>query len=256
MRDLDPEFDNVSETIAEIDEQIADRNYRIAMSRGFSHLSQGDLASAEAVFKQAGKIRPGDSAVADALQQVDAGRINNQRQVKLDDAIALEASEEWAQSLRLYQQLLNEDSTLTSAQLGEIRSQARATLNTEIQAILEEPLKLQADNSWQAANRVLGEARDVIDRGPILTEQISQLEMVVKRARTKITVAFSSDSQTNVEIYRLGDLGQFREHAVSLFPGRYVVVGTRSGYRDVREDLVLDGSESRVELNIQCVEAI
>ena len=80
--------------------------------------------------------------------------------------------------------------------------------------------------------------------------------MIVRRARTKVTLALSSDSVTNVEIYRLGNLGQFAEHAVSLYPGRYVVVGKRSGCRDVREDLVIDGTEPRIELNIQCRETI
>ena len=50
--------------------------------------------------------------------------------------------------------------------------------------------------------------------------------------------------------------GEFREHAIALFPGRYVVVGTRSGFRDVREELVIDGTKPEVALNIQCVEEI
>ena len=256
VQGLDSEFENIAAIIAEVDEEIIDRDYRIAMSQGFSFLSQSELAQAETAFNRAGRIRPGNPAVADALQQIEAARINNQRQIKLDNAIALEASEQWSQALRLYKELLAEDATMTPAQLGEIRSQARTNLHDQIQTILDEPLSLQAEDKWQGANQVLAEATDIINRGPVLTNQIDQLEMVVKRARTKITVALSSDRETNVEIFRVGNLGQFREHAVALFPGRYVLVGTRSGYRDVREDLVLDGTESRVELNIQCVEAI
>lgn len=255
-QELDPEFEGIVETINNINNEIADRDYRIAMSQGFSYLSQGNLAAAESAFRNAGEIRPGNPAVTDALQQIDAAKTNNQRQVKLDDAIALEATEEWAGALELYNTLLDQDATLTSAQLGKIRSEARATLNTDIQTILGNPLALQDENKWTSANQVFSEASGIIDRGPKLISQIEQLETVLKQARTKVTVVLSSDNQTNVEIYRLGKIGEFREHAIALFPGRYVVVGTRSGFRDVREELVIDGTKPEVALNIQCVEEI
>ena len=123
-------------------------------------------------------------------------------------------------------------------------------------SVLDNPLALQDEAKWQASNKVLADAKDVIDRGSKLQTQINTLETVIRRARTKVTLALSSDGETNIEIYRMGNLGVFREHAVALYPGRYVVVGKKSGCRDVREELVLDGTQSNVDLNIQCREKI
>ena len=67
-----------------------------------------------------------------------------------------------------------------------------------------------------------------------------------------MVVKLFSDRFTDVEIYRVGKLGTFNEHALNLNPGNYVVVGRRNGYQDVRVDLQLDGSAPVVELDIQC----
>ena len=256
IQKLDSNYADIDKQIAGMEVQILDRDFRDAMSSGFVSLANGALASAESAFNRAGSLKPGNSAVTEALQQVEASRINVDRQSKIDRAIALEAQERWAEALKIYTGLEAEDATLTSAQLGKIRTDARSDLDTKIKNILNEPLKLQSEKIWQQATQVLIDAKNVIDRGPILSEQIDRLDSVIRIARTKVTVALYSDSQTNIEIYRMGELGQFREHAVALYPGRYVVVGTRSGYRDIREELILDGSQARVELDIQCVETI
>ena len=256
IQSLDSAYTDIDQKIQNVDNLIVERDYRKAMSNGFKNLAEGKLDAAEAAFKKAGTIKSANDAVDEALQQVESAKINNIRQRKLDRAIVLEADEQWAEALSIYTKLLQEDNTLTSATLGKIRSQVRADLDARIRKILEDPLKLQNDQPWKEANSVLADAREVADRGAKLSSQIDQLEMIVRRARTKVTLALFSDSVTNVEIYRLGNLGQFSEHAVALYPGRYVVVGKRSGCRDVREDLVIDGTEPRIELNIQCRETI
>jgi hypothetical protein len=69
-------------------------------------------------------------------------------------------------------------------------------------------------------------------------------------------VALASDNQTEVTIYRVGKLGIFDRKDMELLPGRYTVVGTRAGFRDVRRELtVLPGREAPV-LVIRCEEQI
>jgi len=69
-------------------------------------------------------------------------------------------------------------------------------------------------------------------------------------------VTLRSDNLTAVTVYRVGELGNFTERALQLKPGRYVVVGTRSGYRDVRRELNVAPGAAPAVLSIQCVDPI
>ena len=75
-------------------------------------------------------------------------------------------------------------------------------------------------------------------------------------AETPVRVEFASDNQTEVTIYRVGKLGVFDRKDMELLPGRYTVVGTRTGFRDVRREFtILPGRESAA-LVIRCEEQI
>ena len=45
----------------------------------------------------------------------------------------------------------------------------------------------------------------------------------------------TSDELTTVTLYRVGALGAFASHDVELRPGTYTAIGSRDGYRDVRQ---------------------
>jgi len=79
---------------------------------------------------------------------------------------------------------------------------------------------------------------------------------VLDQASTPVSVTLRSDNLTAVTVYRVGELGNFTERALQLKPGRYVVVGTRSGYRDVRRELNVAPGAAPAVLSIQCVDPI
>ena len=49
-----------------------------------------------------------------------------------------------------------------------------------------------------------------------------------------MAVRLTSDGATEVTLYRVGDQGRFTDRQLQLLPGRYIAVGARRGYRDVR----------------------
>ena len=92
--------------------------------------------------------------------------------------------------------------------------------------------------------------------GPRLQSQLARMQEHVRQAETPIRVALASDNATDVQIYRIGKLGLFEHRDLDLMPGRYTVVGTRQGYRDVRKELnVLPGAPPP-ELVVRCEEPI
>jgi len=255
-RNLDPGYSATEVVLAGIESRILERDFRQQMSAGFTALASARYEAAKQAFEVAAQIKPGNPAVDGALQQVEAARLNNDRQSALSRASLLESQESWGEAHAIYQNLLAEDSSLSAARLGQIRTSARLELDNRIREILENPLDLQSDAAWQAGNQILAEARAIMDPGEHLLGQIDQLQKVLKNARTPVMVKLQSDNMTEVEIYRVGTLGSFVEQAINLNPGNYVIVGRRSGFRDVRIELAIDGSNSEIEVPVICQVAI
>ena len=63
-----------------------------------------------------------------------------------------------------------------------------------------------------------------------------------------------SDNATEVTIHKVGALGAFERHELALRPGRYVIVGSQVGCRDVRKEIVL--SSGMAPVDIRCAERI
>ena len=78
--------------------------------------------------------------------------------------------------------------------------------------------------------------------------ELARLSEQLRQADTPVKVALASDNATEVQIYRIGKLGLFEHRDLELMPGRYTVVGTRQGYRDVRKELNLLPSAYAVAL--------
>lgn len=253
---LDPDYPPLDNLIASIDQDILERDFRANMSKGFSALNNGQFGQATQSFNAAIKLKPNDAAANEALIQVEAAKLNNSRQIALSRAQDLEVEENWQEALNIYNRLLSEDASLSAASLGKLRSEARYKLEMEINKIIADPLALQSDSKWRAANNTLADALGIIDAGPKLKKQAETLQEIVKVARTPVVLKLESDNLTDVEIYRVGKLGTFKEQAMNLNPGKYVIVGRRSGYQDVRVDLAIDGSKPEVQLAIACMESI
>lgn len=57
-------------------------------------------------------------------------------------------------------------------------------------------------------------------------------------------------------VYKVGRLGQFRNRLLSLLPGTYTVVGSRPGYKDVRQELRLVAGKAPPPMFVACEERI
>ncbi|HET8696151.1 MAG TPA: hypothetical protein VFO94_01620, partial [Gammaproteobacteria bacterium] len=89
-----------------------------------------------------------------------------------------------------------------------------------------------------------------------LTEQIDKLSRLVTLASTPIKVELRSDQLTEVTLFRVGTLGTFTAKEVELRPGTYTAVGSRNGYRDVRQTFTVVPGRDLPPINVVCVEAI
>ncbi|WP_438951505.1 hypothetical protein [Porticoccus sp.] len=237
--ELDADHTPAAVGLESVNAEILNNQFNEAMSRGYTALERNQLDSAKAAFNQALQLKPGFPAARSGLTQASSADTKQTLQSLLSEATALESREQWHQARDTYARVMAIDSSVLEARLGQIRSAARAQLDDQIRKILDQPLRLSSDNVRQEAQRILADARVIKSPGTRLQEQIGRLDQTVATATTPVQVELVSDEDTLVTLYRQGELGKFQRKQISLIPGKYVAVGTRRGYRDVRIEFQL-----------------
>ena len=253
---LDPATTVARAGIARLAARETDDAYAAAMARAMAALARRDYAVAQGSFEQAGRIRPGTPEVADGLQQIRRATETKSLTAIVERAAAAERAEQWSEALALYGEALKVEPALRPAQEGAERAEPRAQIDAELQSFIDKPERLYSPAGRDIARNVLERAARVAAPGTRLQAQQARLAEQLRQAETPIKVALASDNATDVQIYRIGKLGLFEHRDLELMPGRYTVVGTRQGYRDVRKELNLLPGAQPSTLVVRCEEPI
>ncbi|MEX2525836.1 MAG: hypothetical protein WD750_12820 [Gammaproteobacteria bacterium] len=254
--EIDPHADKARQRLQETDGRIRDRDFRKAMSEGYSALDAGRLDAAQKAFTEAAKLKPGSGEAGNVLNQtrerITTRRINEY----LESARRAASDEKWQTATEHYEQALSLDNSLAEAHSGLQRARIRFNLDQRLQQAIANPERLWDQGVREDARQLLREAGNIEPAGPKLSRQTADLERLLEKATTPIKVQLRSDNQTSVTVYKVGDMGKFEEKSITLMPGRYVAVGTRSGYRDVRVEFTLRPDEAPAPVVIEAGEKI
>jgi hypothetical protein len=230
--------------------------FSVAMSRGFADAAAGRNDAARAAFNQALALRPGSREARDAIAALDQGQRASALDLLTARARAAEGEERWDEALEAWREAAGLEPTLESARDGLARATPRAELQRRIDALNAKPEQL-----WDPAGRA--EARSLIATAAStgnprerLANSARELERIAKAAELPVRLRLESDGQTQIVIYRVGQYGSFATRDVELLPGRYTVVGTRTGYRDVRREVVLPPGAGSAAVVVRCEEPI
>ncbi len=253
---LDPATTVARAGIARLGARETNDAYATAMAQAMAALARRDYATAQSAFEQAGRIRPGTPEVADGLQQIRRATETKSLTAIVERAAAAERAEQWSQALALYGEALKAEPALRPAQEGVERAEPRAMIDAELQSFIDKPERLYSPSGRDIARNVLERAARVPTPGTRLQAQQARLSEQLRQAETPVKVALASDNATDVQIYRIGKLGLFEHRDLELMPGRYTVVGTRQGYRDVRKELNLLPGAPPSTLVVRCEEPI
>lgn len=253
---LDSQHIAAAASLASVTQAITEQTFRSHMSRGFAALDNNKFSAATAAFNRASKVYPKHSAVAQALSQVETQRSQLAVNQQMKQAAEFERTEQWQQAQQVYQALLQTDPSLTQAKVKTIPVSVRASLDIQLRTTIDNPLRLSAASAYKKAQRLLADARGIASPGPILQKQIADLDRVLKQSTTAISVVLQSDNLTDVTLFRVAKLGTFQQTQVKLRPGRYIVAGTRAGYRDVRVEFTITGEPLEQPILVSCKESI
>jgi eukaryotic-like serine/threonine-protein kinase len=253
---LDPLDTQAQAGVARTGAQLQADQFGHAMTRAYAAIGDHQEEAARAAIEEARRLKPNDPEIARATAQLAAIDSSTQLAAALAQAHTAEASEHWQEATTQYQHALALDSTLVDARHSMEIAVDRARLDRELAQIIAHPERTYSDAVYAAARDTLQQAQAIAAPGPVLARQVSQVVVLLDQAATPINVTLRSDNLTTVTVYRVGPLGSFAERVLPLKPGRYVVVGTRDGFRDVRQELNVSPGIAQSALVIQCVDPI
>ncbi|MGD9107222.1 MAG: hypothetical protein PVJ87_10330 [Desulfobacterales bacterium] len=249
---LDPESKEAQKALNRVKEGIAEQQFQKFMSDGLTAYHDGHYQSARTRLLKAKSFRPDSREVQNALLQVDEAirlaKIEKLRQ----KALAGEQTEDWENALIAYLAVLKIDPNISFAVKGKERALEHIRVAKRIGFFLEKPDAMASSTQLQNAVLLIEEAESLQPKGPQLSQRLDELKALVDDARTPVLVTVESDNLTEVAVYKVGKLGQFTTRELSLRPGSYTVVGSRDGYKDVRQKIIVKPRQKALHVTVIC----
>ena len=253
---IDPHWEPANRALTAVAAGVRDSDFELAMSQGSKALAAQSYAEAQKEFQTALALRPQAREAQDGLSQAQEGERLGKIALTEARALAFERREAWDQAIAQYKGALADDPTLVFAKTGLERAESRAGLDAKLRNLIENPTLLFSDTVLADARKLVVEARAVPDAGPVLTDQIGKLDRLVTLASTPIAVQLKSDQHTEVTVYRVGALGSFAAKELQLRPGTYTAIGSRNGFRDVRQTFTVVPGRNLPPISVICSEPI
>ncbi|HLE71861.1 MAG TPA: hypothetical protein VJH87_19425, partial [Vicinamibacteria bacterium] len=235
---------------------VSEDAFAAAMTEGLSALKNEDYAIAREAFERAKSLRPEAPEVASGLSQVEEGLRNRAIEGHRDRGLEHERLESWRAAEAEYDSALALDGSLRFAREGKKRSSARALLQEMLDFQIGHAERLSDARALEEASRLLDEASGVEGEGPKRRDAIAKLEALVASYSRPMELQIVSDTLTDVTLQRIGRLGKFDRRVLEVRPGRYVAVGSRAGFRDVRVEFTVEPGKPLAPIRVLCEEAI
>lgn len=253
---LDAAYEPAQTALQSVSEEIKELAFRDAMSRVLSALEAEQIDTAEAALRQAASLKPGSEVVRNTQQELAQTRqslwLASQRQA----VKKAESNEDWAVVVATYRKVLARVPQAAFARQGLVFAEDRERLHQQLDHYLDDPTRIYSEQPRANAEKLLESAANPPAAETRLADKVLRLQAMIIEATTPRTITLQSDGLTTVKIYHVGQLGQFTRHQLELRPGTYTVVGSRPGYRDVRQTLTVKPGPQQQALDIRCEEKV
>ena len=253
---LDSGNREVQARIASVSEQIRQANFSATMSAGFALLDGGDPESAIAEFERAASLGVNNEQVQAAIEQT-RNQVASVEIERLRGGIdGAEQAEQWQQAVEVYDLVLAIDANVVFALNGRDYAVRRAILDNLLTEAIANPHRFNENEVYAEALDIYYTGRSIENPGPRLNAQLDELESLLTSSQIPVDVQFASDNLTSVTILRVADLGVFERTRFALKPGRYIALGRRIGYREVRQEFTVGFGQTPEQVIVQCVERL
>ena len=255
-RGIDPATPGLGARFEKVAAARTAKRRKTLLSTAFGALERGDHNAARKEFERVLAEYPGDGAAQAGLQQTQQLRVLAEIETLRDAAREQARAGNWETALASFDAALAIDSSLRFAREGRTRLRARLALARAIDRILDDPPLLSSNREFAAARdlQLRAQADAEADANAGLAARSQALAAVLEQAAAPVPLVLTSDGATEVVIHKVRAVGVFARTELVLRPGRYVIVGSRDGCRDVRKEIILAPEMGPVD--IRCTERI
>ncbi len=253
---LDPKHQKLKNSLQTVENAINKQNFVNHMSHGYTALENKNFDRALIEFQQAKDIYPNNPSVEEAISHVNTDQTQAFIEQQIVEASYLEQREEWHKASELYRKLLEIDASLTEVKLKLTNTTMRRDMDKALTSTLNNPLTLADPTAYNQAQALLEKTQQIVDPSIRLQHQINDLISLIQQARIAVDINFESDNITEVNLFKVAKLGTFERMTLQLYPGHYVISGSRKGYRDVQKEITVNSTTSNGTIHIVCNQKI
>ena len=214
-------------------------------------LQNEDWPSAQTAIAKALQINPNSIAANELMTHIDESLNHLAYQSTLDGFITLEQSENWVEATQLAETIGEAEDLQWWARFNRVAQ--LADLEHAIDLLSGAPHNLSRPSSAQELDRIRGVAHKV-DVGIRIKQKLDELNTAHQLWNTPVHIHLTSDRKTRIRMRPGGDLGTFSSKQIKVMPGKYVILGRRDGYREVRREVTLAPGSGTTRLTIKANE--
>ena len=253
---IDPEWINAIKGLETSKQKLDEELFQKSLSRGYQLLSEEKFEETKLEFDQAFKINPNSRDALQAIEELELrARISKIESIQFEALIA-EVNEQWVLAKKYYQTILKLDANIKDASESLKTVSQRISLASDLIFFTANADNLSDDDLLKKAKKILKQANAIKKKGPVLLRQIENLANVISIASIPMNISILSDEMTNITLYKVGQLGVFRNKEMTLRPGVYKAVGTRNGFRDVSLRFKVLPDQIDQSFRIECKERV
>ncbi len=254
--ELDPLSNEAKQAVKRVNTRLAQIEFNHLMNQGHTSLSLEQYSDARAAFTAAQRLAPHSDKPKQGLAKIQAVLHNKKLAALKAEAQHFETNEDWSNAANTYQQILTLSPNSSAARIGLERNQKRQTILTRLDELNSNFLRLSTKSVADEAQQLLAKVTSLNSPGNKIERAAAELKQQLALAKQPITITLQSDKQTDIAIYKVGKFGKFSSRQVDLKPGKYTIVGSRKGYRDVRKVVTVLAEMSTKTIQVQCDEPI
>lgn len=252
---LDPARNDLSEDLQTAKTTYDTKLLKEALDNAEKALNNNQLEQAQRFINSA-KLIKADSKGAQRLQASLNNKQSNLALAEIKTKLqALASQDSWEQVDSMAKANLSKFPN--DAELFDYSQQASQILSAKrsLNSFISRPERLADENIRQAASNAISKAFGPSLSSPSLQSQIEQLAAQIEQYEVEVPVTISSDNETYIIVVGVGHVGKHKEKIVSLKPGKYILEGSRDGYRSKRSEITVKANQP-LSVSLVCNERI
>ena len=254
--ELDPLSPEAKAALDRVSNRLTQNEFARLINQGYKSLKARQYGDARAAFTTAQKLSPNSDIAKQGIASVEQAIRSEKLDTLTIEAQYFEDTQNWGNAAKSYEQMLVLLPNSSSAKQGLERSRQRETILTKLAEHIDNKLRLSTENVSNEAKQLLDEIATINNPGSNIEQRAATLKELISIANQPISITLQSDNQTEVAIFKVGKFGKFDQRKVGLKMGKYTIVGSRSGYRDVRKVVTVTAEMPSKTVSISCNEPI